>query len=74
MLDKKEIESRCAILIQKGFKYDNISDKVIGASGVEINRKYYKGTRINFKYKNRFYNLLAEYFKKYCIENFVESK
>jgi hypothetical protein len=65
MLDKIEIEKRCAVLIQKGFKYDNTSDEIIGSSGAKINRKYYKGTRINFKHKGHFYNLLAEHFKNY---------
>ena len=65
MLDKKEIEARCAVLIKKGFRYDNVSDKVIGASGKEINRQYYKGERISFKHNNHWYNLLVEDFKNY---------
>ena len=50
------------ILIKKGFKYDKLSDKVFGSSGKEITRLYRGYIRINFKYRENFYNMYKKDF------------
>jgi hypothetical protein len=58
-------EDKYNILIKKGFKYDELSDKVIGSKGKPITRLYCGNIRINFKHDNKFYNFYEIQFKRF---------
>lgn len=55
-------QEKYTILIKKGFTYDKLYDKLFGSSGKEITRLYRGYIRINFKHRERFFNMYKKDF------------